>query len=63
MEHYFAIDGNYGDGTSIIVCNTDDWTSEMFLYISECYEYDRRNIAECFANGVTLEQVKEIYGE
>ena len=64
MKHYFAVDGNYGDAGEIVICdNTDEWTDEMWLYISECHEYDRVRIADCFKNEVPFDKVKEIFGE
>ena len=60
--HYFAIDGNYGDATSIQVVDTDKWDRVMWDYI-DAYENDRAWIAHAFATGLGIDYVKQQLGE
>ncbi len=52
--HYFAIDGNYGDATSMVVVDTKDWTEEDWALIDEASDNDRPTVAEkmAFVKGV-----------
>jgi hypothetical protein len=38
--HYFAVDGNYGDASSLTIIDTTDWTDEDFSYIEGVRDYD-----------------------
>ena len=46
MEHYFAEDGNYGDATNLVVINTDLFTDEDWLSISEELDSYRSHYAK-----------------
>lgn len=39
--HYFAIDGNYGDASRMVVLDTSDWLEEDWTEIDECLDYER----------------------
>ena len=45
MKHYFATDGNYGDADDIFVVDTDEWTNEDFIAVSEEIDYYRIDLA------------------
>jgi len=43
MKHYFATDGNYGDGEGILVIDTDLFTQNDWIAIDEeldCYRVE-----------------------
>lgn len=44
--HYFAIDGNYGDATDLILVHTDDWTEEDWDRIFDTNDNDRLAVAK-----------------
>lgn len=46
MEHYFATDGNYGDATDILVIDSDLFTNEDWISISEELDYYRATLAK-----------------
>ena len=63
MKHYFAEDGNYGDGESILIIDTDGWTDEMWEAIDSACDNDRIVIAHRFFHGYSVDEVKEWYYE
>ena len=58
MTHYFATDGNYGDGTGMIMLVTDNWTDEMWELIDSATDTMRIVVAHRFAHGYTVEEVE-----
>lgn len=44
MKHYFATDGNYGDAENILVVDTDNFTNEDWIAISEELDYYRTDL-------------------
>lgn len=46
MIHYFATDGNYGDGEDILLIDTDLFTDEDWINISEELDYYRIDLAK-----------------
>lgn len=44
--HYFAIDGNYGDGRMLLMCDTSSWTADDWERIESASDIDRADIAE-----------------
>jgi len=46
MKHYFATDGNYGDGEGILVIDTDLFTDEDWTNINEELDYYRIELAK-----------------
>lgn len=44
MQHYFAIDGNYGDATDLIVIHTDNLTDNDWKIIQESSDSDRQQV-------------------
>jgi len=61
MKHYFATDGNYGDAEGIGITVTDNWTEAHWELIDEALDADRITIAFRFANGQSVDEVKEWY--
>lgn len=49
LMHYFAIDGNYGDATSIAVIDTKEWNDEDWALIDEASDDQRPMVAEQIA--------------
>ena len=62
MKHYFATDGNYGDAEDILVCNTDHWTNEMFMFVSECPDLYRLDVAIMLSKGLSVSKIEERLG-
>jgi hypothetical protein len=46
MKHYFATDGNYGDAEDILVIDSDLFTNEDWINISEELDYHRAELAQ-----------------
>lgn len=44
--HYFALDGNYGDATRMIIVHTDDWTNDDWDRIMDSSDSERVRTAE-----------------
>jgi len=61
MGHYFATDGNYGDGEGILLLDTNDWTEEMWEAIDEATDSMRIVIAHRFAHGYSVEEVEDLF--
>ena len=59
MKHYFATDGNYGDGTGILTLNTETWTDEMWELIDSATDSMRIVVAHRFAHGYTADEVEK----
>jgi len=46
MKHYFATDGNYGDAEDLVVIDSDLFTNEDWINISEELDYYRIDLAK-----------------
>jgi hypothetical protein len=46
MKHYFATDGNYGDAEDILVIDSDLFTNEDWINISEELDSYRIDLAK-----------------
>ena len=50
IEHYFAIDGNYGDASLIVIVDTTDWDKLDWIEIEEASDWERHLVAQEIAN-------------
>ena len=59
-EHYFAVDGNYGDATEgILIIDTTNWTDEHWRVIDEAPDYYRMMVAHRLHHGYTIEEAED----
>lgn len=55
--HYFATDGNYGDGDQVAIIDTTRWTSADWARIEAASDNDRFAVAKRIDEGVSVYKV------
>jgi hypothetical protein len=57
---YFATDGSYGDGNSILNIDTSNWTDEMWDTVENAHDSNRIVIAHRFHHGYSVDEVQDL---
>lgn len=56
-NHYFAVDGNYGDADGLVIVDTSDWDDDDWAAIDFARDSDKARIAKAIADGVDPDDI------
>jgi hypothetical protein len=60
---YYAADGNYGNADGLVIVDSDELSQEAFDFLDNASDYHRSTIALQLLNGITLDKIRELYGD